>query len=897
MSRARQLQLLGCLGLLACRMAAQVSPATLCLIVRDALNRPIPGVPVRVVDPSSLRAWNLKTDSHGDLQVSLPQGAYRLEMPPGERLTDVLLSNYDISCNIICQERCGIAAGPYRPPPEVLPAQYAMGDLLLTQDPEMVAESPNTGGFGGNSGMYSRGGLSWTGNRFNVEGMNVTDPYQPGVPLSLPPPELIAEARLSSAQDDTSVRGTSSDLSMKLAQAGPKWHAAGGVLFSGRSLAWKTTLPTEWFDRLSRTSMSGGGPLRGGWDLLVASVVQASAQEMPVTPPATVGTGEHSVLLRAGKRWDRSRLDLIALSAESHRSGWALSPAADVAGPIDMPGAFNLVPQLAERDLSGILQAGWTMPLHFPGGPGLLQIRGSYTRSTADRYPTGSTSASDPTRIELTDETMTGSPPFWSKGNRQRKEVRVDLAFHPAGFLGIPHRIAFSSAGAFSTVGNEVGGTGSPILAYQAGQPAFLLQLQSHRPGTSSYLVKDAFWALQDRIALTRWMWADAAIGGDASYAIGFAPAWRSASPRIALGIAPLEHHAILRAGFARLALPFSARYLDYGNPSGLGILKYRWDGAVSSEGPEASTLLERSGSLWSSIDPGLRRPYVDTYSVGAELRFSDITFRCQLFRQDEDNRIAAVNKGIPADAWSLTLVHDPGPDGMPGTWDDLWFTPVYAQNPSTFGKDWLELTNPPGLRMFNSGAVGEIRYSGRFAVIVGTYAKSKSFGATNPGNTPWQNDPDVPGVLFQNPNNALYSTGHTYFDHSNVGKVSLVINPPRRGWPTLGIVAIYTDGLPFDRRFLVEGLPQGPFLVNTTLRGSPEGGNRAEHMVNTDARLSRAFAVRRIVFHLSLDVLNVFNGAGKWRESDTTSADFNSRVPLAVQPPRSVRGSLSFSF
>jgi hypothetical protein len=39
--------------------------------------------------------------------------------------------------------------------------------------------------------------------------------------------------------------------------------------------------------------------------------------------------------------------------------------------------------------------------------------------------------------------------------------------------------------------------------------------------------------------------------------------------------------------------------------------------------------------------------------------------------------------------------------------------------------------------------------------------------------------------------------------------------------------------GPAFARQLLVTGLPQGPFLVATTVRGSPNGGNRAEHVTN----------------------------------------------------------------
>jgi len=270
-------------------------------------------------------------------------------------------------------------------------------------------------------------------------------------------------------------------------------------------------------------------------------------------------------------------------------------------------------------------------------------------------------------------------------------------------------------------------------------------------------------------------------------------------------------------------------------------------------------------------------------------------SLKTHLSQQDEHNRIAGINTGVPADAWSAVTVHDPGPDGVYGDWDDNWLLKVYAQQPSTFGKDWMFLSNISGPRVFHAEAVGELQYSNRFGSVTASYMKTKTVAQTSPGNTPWQNDPDMLGMLFQNPNNVLYADGHTYFDHANVGKISVMLHPSPE-WPSLGLISTYADGLPFNRQFLVTGLPQGPFLVNTTIRGSPEGGNRSEHIVNTDVRISRLFSVHGELCVFA-DVLNVLNGSSKWKENDATSPQFNSRPPLEVQSPRSVRVGLNLSF
>jgi outer membrane receptor protein involved in Fe transport len=109
--------------------------------------------------------------------------------------------------------------------------------------------------------------------------------------------------------------------------------------------------------------------------------------------------------------------------------------------------------------------------------------------------------------------------------------------------------------------------------------------------------------------------------------------------------------------------------------------------------------------------------------------------------------------------------------------------------------------------------------------------------------------------------------------------------------------VANYLDGLVFARQLLVAGLPQGPFLVATTVRGSPNGGNRAEHVTNWNLRLSRRFALPIGGLTVSADLLNATNAAHRLQESDLSGPSFNQRLPVAIQPPRFVRVELRYAF
>jgi hypothetical protein len=357
----------------------------------------------------------------------------------------------------------------------------------------------------------------------------------------------------------------------------------------------------------------------------------------------------------------------------------------------------------------------------------------------------------------------------------------------------------------------------------------------------------------------------------------------------------------VIRSAYSRLYSPLAGRYLDFGNPNSLSGLEYQWT-APNANSPfvpsEQGPLIERFGGPYSSISPALKRLYSDEINLGIEVPLARRTAASiYLFRRDDKNRIAAIDTGVPAQAFTPVSILDPGPDGLPGTFDDQHLT-VYAQNPATLGQDRYLLTNPPGLRMLNTGMVAEAGTQWRSLALHASFVAEKSYGPTNPGDAVFENDAGVIGTLFLDPNTAINATGRSFVDRAYVGKIQATYRlPSSLGGLELANVADYMDGLVFARELLVTGLPQGPFVVATTLRGSPGGGNRAQYVINWNLRLSRAFELPTGRFRASADVLNVTNAAQRLQENDLTGTSFNLRLPVSIQPARFVRIGLRYEF
>jgi len=157
---------------------------------------------------------------------------------------------------------------------------------------------------------------------------------------------------------------------------------------------------------------------------------------------------------------------------------------------------------------------------------------------------------------------------------------------------------------------------------------------------------------------------------------------------------------------------------------------------------------------------------------------------------------------------------------------------------------------------------------------------------------------PGVIGALFLDPNTAIHVAGRSFVDRAYVGKVQASYRLPA-AWGGIEVanVADYMDGLVFARQLLVTGLPQSPFIVATTVRGSPEGGNRAQYVINWNLRFRRQFSLPVGRLTATADILNVTNASEKLQEYDLSGTSFNLRLPIAIQPSRFARVGLRYEF
>ena len=911
--------------------------------MRTSAGSAVPAAGV-VIEGGGLRLLK-HTDGNGRFALALPYGQYRISLegdrksgapvdiaPLGTvRVTVVVTPGAPVRIEIATAAEPGVWTGDFGA--RVYPEGFSLGSALFAREPGTVTEPLDFTGLADNRlGVISQRGFSWTDTAIQFNGLDAGDDYQPGSPQILPDGDAVAATVVRSAFGLTPSTAFGAEIGLFPAQAGDSWHAAISSAGTAGALASNNLPPaagrgaitqSEQYDWFTRDHAELGGPLSRWADVFVSGSGLWAAQAAPLAAP---GTNQNSRLLfgnalghiRAGAH---DRFDALYSGSRIDLAGWGEPAGMEALAARRLSPEFLLpdgVAGLNETDHLDFVQAGWTH-VWAASAAGTLQIRYGDSFAHLDTAPAVVTPINQ-SSIEMAGGAVTGEPPLTNLAVRARQQIAA--AWEPGSVrrAGANHQFMAGGGWRTSSPQNRYRTPSDLNLIRADGLPAEVVEFDT--PLDSRERITSAsVWATDHmnpvrRLTLDLGLMADFSRGGVPAQSSPFGIytparqvaaqsnliAWNSVSPRAGLAWqVPHAHGLVMRGAFFRLYAPLAGRYLDYGNPNSLGGSVYQWNdlnGDGWFEPGEQGALLARFGGPYSSISPTLRRPYADEWNLGAEMPLPLSTLASiHLFRRDEKDRIAAIDTGVTPQDFTPVTILDPGPDGIPGTFDDQQLT-VYAQNPATLGHDHYLLTNPPGLRTLNSGVNAQLRTAWRGITVSASFVAEKSYGPTNPGNAIFENDPGVVGALFSDPNAQINSTGRAFTDRAFTGKIEALYRLPTRwGGVQISTVADYTDGLAFARMLLVTGLPQGPFLVATTPRGSPGGGNRAEHVQNWNLRLSREWPLAFGRIAAAADLLNVTNADLAIQQADLTGPTFNSRLPIAIEPPRFMRFEVRYRF
>ncbi len=471
--------------------------------------------------------------------------------------------------------------------------------------------------------------------------------------------------------------------------------------------------------------------------------------------------------------------------------------------------------------------------------------------------------------------------------------------------------VAFSSGIHTLEAGIDIGGArdrSSSFFSGSAGElvngiPARLWVFSAPKgPSFRHETTVDAY--VTDRIALAPHLTLDAglrfdSVSGSADGALN-GISWHSLQPRVRAEWAVADRwRPTVFAGYNRTSDQLPLDFLAVGDPAAPTASIFQWLAAppgTSSPPPltAAGALIGRAGpgsngdQTFSAIDPNLRRPTTDEISVGFETHpTAALRLRVVGFVRRESDLIGLVDTGTSG-AYTQTTIADPGLQLQNPADDQL--LPVFNRVPSSSLQDRYLLTNPSEDAATSKSIEISADLNTKHFLLFGGLSANQSEGpAANVGFGPLQNDQDILGELFVDPDASTFSRGRLFTDRAYTIKLSSVFRLPSD--VRIGLVARYQDGQPFSRLVVATGLNQGAEAI----RAFPNGESRFTFTETLDARIQKGFAIGSDRFDVVFDVFNLLNTSNEVEEQTVSGATF--RDVTAVQPPRAFHAGVRITF
>lgn len=767
-----------------------------------------------------------------------------------------------------------------------LPSARTLWSLIETADQLTIVDRIENGGlYLGEPKLLGNVGSSWTQTGFALDGLDVTNPGRTGTPLMYPDPQLLESLQVVTSLPAVDLAGGGPSVLLVPRAPARRWGGSlqGAYLPNGlQASGLKGAAPAiAHFQSAGEGSALLSGPLSSAAGLLV-SARRASSRRFERRDPTPLDGRLTSIFLHSTfTRAAGGRLRVLVTGDEARHPFAGRLRFADRAA--------------SSSDRLWHLHAVWEQA-----------TASGTTWSLAGGYERGFFGAPDDmpdTTLAVVERLRDGPVPetaLVSAATQQRVSevlrVRPDLSRVAGGRHSVD--LGLSLAGTTSThdpmpravIGELVEGLPARAWDYTWGGTA--------RRSATEFSV----WA-NDRFVVLPRLTLEGGVRFEATRATArdneTGINWQTVLPRGLLRVNLTSSGSVsahLGYGMYRHRLPLD--YLAYGDTSAPFARVYRWTDPNADRQlqlAELGTLVALSGpgrrsGYASAVDPDLRPPRSDEFSLGFEARLGR-RWRARLtgIERQVHRSVAPVNTGVTLDDYTARDIWDRGNDFLNPV-DDRPLR-VYDRNPASFGHDQPLLTNAPadaGHQVALDLAFERL-FDGRWYMLFGATAQRSDGYAGNPGFLANENDAGVLGALFMDPNAHSYARGRLFFERGYIIKWS-------GGFVTgndlhFGAIARYQDGQHFARLAIVPDLNQGPEAIQAYTRGH----SRFTFTFTLDARLEKGFRVGSQRVALVAEAFNLLNNAIEVEEDPVVTRSF--RATTAVQPPRAIRLGARFDF
>jgi hypothetical protein len=795
-----------------------------------------------------------------------------------------------------------VGAPVAEPSARVIPAPFASAlpwsgtvwsSLLASQPLAVLDRIEGPGLYRGEPARFSVHGASWTQNVYVIDGADVTDPAEGGLPLLEPDVSALDPAVFVSGAAPVE-QGTPGVL-VRLTPREPA-RSAHAVVDLGGSGSF-----------LQSSDVVGGPPaiarLGGLFDgtVLVSGPIASSVRALVSARHSRVARVERGATPAVESRWTSllARLDWDAAAHDAVRlvTGFERIHRPLGARPVTAPGeseevsAFGAQARWSRegaRTIASALAGAWSAahePAATPTG-GVLPIERLLDGPVPDAVTPSRSRRSSASLVATIEHRAFHTGGVWHAPRAGLSLVRATLDERP----GAPVALA-------ETVG------GLPARLWDYTWPS--TDAQRHALETSAWVADRV--AAGDRVLVEAGVRLQRASGAAAGATTGVS--WTALLPRVSARLVLRERGGVaVNGGFAEYAHSLTLAPLAFGDPSAPHAEVYRWTDANGDgrfEPEERGPLVARVGpgaanDALVSVDPALRPPRTREWTAAVEASPGGWRLRLGGVDRREKDLLETVDVGAPASAYDVRYLPDPSGD-IAGPQDDQ-LLPVYDRRADSFGLDRYVLTNPPGDTSLHQSVELRVEktFGRRLFLRVGaTASRTEGAGAWR-GFRVSENDQGLVGELYDDPNAETHARGRTFFDRAFTIEALGAWALP--GGVRLGAVVRYQDGQPFGRIVIVPDLAQGPEAIAATPRGQiarawamdAEGryivpsGHRFSYTLTVDARVEKSVRLGKARLVLGVEAFNLLDQRNEVEEDPVWGPSF--RTSTALQPPRVVR-------
>jgi hypothetical protein len=886
--------------------------------VSDASHYPLSGVRVDLTSKDSLFRSTAVSDLEGFFALNgIPPGEHRLllqadDYQPLEIAGILFEPSRILNVQIILE----LKDNPSPPPPavwsdlsnltartlinarqvEAFPSANSVWSLIENQDLSATTNRIDVGGLRASLPALwsSRGGVSWTQSAYLINGMDVTDPYCGGRPLFYPDLFSIEFARHDNGQHliQHSSPGGSFDILPK--EGTSQIHGSVSAYWTAKGMSGTNITPALEAEGLRESHKLNSfqdynaqisGPLQSGRLYAYASISRLSINrdiaEFDAADKGTVTSG----LVNLTCRLPGSSLKFFWTGQTVRHPTFGAARKVPFSSTLDQGSVFHVAQVIWQARIR---------PDH------IFRAGGSYSRGRIEsRFQDGAT---EPHRLDIFQRTPSGAAAAAGDDTRSTLALFAKGEALFSSHFGYRHQLEYGLALRLSSATSSREIVDDIHLHYYDGEPFEIVRFNS--PVHHQERAMDVQMFVQDTITFKNL--ASLSFGLHLISTRGWVPEsesagkirWLHLSPRLGFAYPFLPDKSLtIRLSAARYYLRLPLYLLTYGNPGALGGQAFPWmdanrDGRFQ-EG-EAGDLMRREGPYYATIDPNLKRPYTDEFSVALTKAFKkDLYLTLAGYYRETRQLIETLNTGVPLTAYDPVEIYDLGDDFVPGTHDDLVLT-VYNQKQETLGNDFFLLSNPSSdsrISRYRGLDLTLVKRCSHGQVFFFSATATEAIGTTSPGNTEFENDDGVIGALYDTPNASVFARGRLRFDRAYTARLGFSLKIPL-GFRLAALVKYY-DGQPFARKIIISGFNQGPFYVQAFYRGQA----RYEFNMTVDLRLEKTIALDRSRVCIFFDGYNIFNWALATEENEWTGPDFTLRFATEVQSPRVFRIGVSYEF